>query len=126
MRLTIQQGIHEGILLTWGLAANVNCVSLFHGKITASALGDYFKSKRESEREREYSDKSKEGYLPFGEGSWLSAAAITTAMLMFCRHFTVGAYSKEDGGNSKKVLPSHYFFITLTSSPKSQSEFQIS
>lgn len=51
MRLTIQQGIHEGILLTWGLAANVNCVSLFHGKITASALGDYFESKRESERE---------------------------------------------------------------------------
>lgn len=124
MRLTIQQGIHEGILLTWGLAANVNCVSVFHGKITASALGDYFESKRESERE--YSDKYKEGYLPFGEGSWLSAAAITTATMMFCRHLTVGAYSKEDGGSSKKVLPSHYFFISLTCSPKSQSEFQIS
>ena len=74
---------------------------------------------REREGERERSDKSIEGYLPPGEGSWLCAAAIKTAMLMLCRRLNIGPSSKEDRGNSRKdsalILP----FLLLIHSPKS-------
>lgn len=42
--------LHRGILLTRGLTTNVNRVSPFHGKITASPQGDYLA--REGQREK--------------------------------------------------------------------------